>query len=78
MSFSEQYHKNGYVILENVYTEEEVDKIRSIVNNLDIENLILMRPKQGSLKLGLRSPWAQRIKWYKSKNYSRLYFRFFN
>ena len=38
MNYSEEYNKNGYIILKNLYTSSEVDEIQQIVNDLNIEN----------------------------------------
>tara|TARA_Y100001958_G_C20841668_1_gene287963 strand:+ start:36 stop:245 length:210 start_codon:yes stop_codon:yes gene_type:complete len=37
MNFGEEYNNKGYIILKDIYSSEEVDKIKSIVNDLDIE-----------------------------------------
>ncbi len=37
MGQNNQYSKNGYVILNDVYSSDEVDKIKSIVQELDID-----------------------------------------
>ena len=37
MSFGKQYNNNGYIILNDIYSAEEVDKIKNSVNSLDIE-----------------------------------------
>ena len=37
MNLGDEYNDNGYIILSDVYSSIEVDKIKSIVNKLNIE-----------------------------------------
>ena len=37
MNLGDEYNNNGYIILKDVYSSIEVDKIKSIVNKLNIE-----------------------------------------
>ena len=37
MNLGKEYNNKGYIILDDIYSIEEVDKIKSIVNDLDIE-----------------------------------------
>ena len=37
MNLGEEYNNNGYIILKDIYSNEEVNRIKSIVNDLDIE-----------------------------------------
>jgi len=37
MDIASQYSKNGYFLLENAYSDDEVDKIKSLVSKLNIE-----------------------------------------
>lgn len=37
MNFADQYKKKGFIVLNDAYSSEEVDKIKSIVNSLEIE-----------------------------------------
>ena len=37
MDIASQYSKNGYFLLENAYSDDEVDKIKSLVSRLNIE-----------------------------------------
>ena len=47
MNYSEEYNKNGYIILKNLYTSSEVDEIQQIVNDLNIENFEHSKDKTG-------------------------------
>lgn len=47
MNYTAQYNKNGYLILENIYSSSEVDKIKSMVNGLDIEKFEHSKDKTG-------------------------------
>ena len=47
MNYSEEYNKNGYLILENLYTSTEVDEIKEIVKNLKIDDFEHSKDKTG-------------------------------
>ena len=47
MEINDQYNKNGYLILENIYSSAEVDKIKKIVNELDVEKFEHSKDKDG-------------------------------
>ena len=39
MTYLDQYKKKGYLIVNDVYSSSEVDQIKEIVNNLDLEKV---------------------------------------
>ena len=47
MSFKDEYKNNGYTILRDVYSPNEVEQIKNIVNSLDIESYEHSKDKNG-------------------------------
>lgn len=47
MDFTAQYNKDGYFVLENLYTASEVDEIKDIVNNLNVDEFEHSKDKTG-------------------------------
>ena len=47
MNFKEEYKNNGYTILRDVYSPNEVEQIKNIVNSLDIESYEHSKDKNG-------------------------------
>ena len=47
MNFLDQYNKNGYLIIENAYTDDEVKSIKNIVNNLKLDQYEHSKDKSG-------------------------------
>ena len=47
MNFKDEYKNNGYTILRDVYSPNEVEQIKNIVNSLDIESYEHSKDKNG-------------------------------
>ena len=47
MNYLDQYNKNGYLIIENAYTDDEVKSIKDIVNNLKLDQYEHSKDKSG-------------------------------
>ena len=47
MNYLDQYTKNGYLILNDVYSDNEVDSMKSIVNNLELDKYEHSKDKSG-------------------------------
>lgn len=47
MTYLDQYQKKGYLIVNDVYSSSEVDQIKEIVNNLDLEKVEHSKDKSG-------------------------------
>ncbi len=47
MDLVTKYNNDGYILLENIYTESEVDRIKKLVNELDISKFEHSKDKTG-------------------------------
>ena len=47
VNFSKEYKENGYVIIPDVYSQNEVDEIRNFVKKLDLGTLEHSKDKTG-------------------------------
>jgi len=47
MKYLDQYNKNGYVVIEDVYTSSEVDQMKKIIGNLDLNTVEHSKDKSG-------------------------------